>query len=519
MPIPNSQDRSFLKYITKFYGGMVRDDKSAVVGSAFNMEEIDVFSNVNFFQAEQILTSDSIPASTEAYAYSAGDDDTTYAYGKETSGGKVRLLSVASGGADNPGSFATLFTSAETTELATVVSGFKFFRSTEASNNRYLLYVRGHGTTWYLVKYNLDTSTETSVGQLTGLTGSFMRPTIKIIFGDAFITHGQYVAKFADDTSFTEKAFTLPKEWEGVDIEAVGDAAIILCRNRSRLTNETRGYWWNLTNTATFEDVFSIPMGGPCWIKNIKEGVFMMTAANGYAKFFKLSAAAKGAVPLELPGLVLTNVAADADTQPVSSPKMLSFKDKFLYFGVNKTDKTGIYVFGQMDADKSYAVLLSKRFNQTDYSKHVPYAVHIQGPNYYAAYADNGTAEIMRCESNNSPGRSSNAVYESIWLDADEPFKDKTLQFVAVATYPLPASTSVAVSVGTDYSSSYTALKRASGTAHTTTSSVLAKLKAAIGANKKVFRIKVALTSSGTSTPKVVALAFGGTVKPGIADS
>ena len=74
-----------------------------------------------------------MPATTEAYAFTAGADDTVYAYGKETSASKVRILSVASGGTTNPGTFSTLFTSADATNLATIISDCKFFKTSETA--------------------------------------------------------------------------------------------------------------------------------------------------------------------------------------------------------------------------------------------------------------------------------------------------------------------------------------------------------------------------------------------------
>lgn len=272
--MPNTE---VIKYINRFYGGIVRDDKSKVVGAASNIEELDIFSNADYITPEQIVSSDSMPASTEIYDYTAGDDDVVYGYGKETAGNKVRIVSVASGGTTDPGAFSTLFTSADATNLATVVSNFKFFRSVESSNPTSLYYIKGTGTSWYIARYNIGAAAEQrwtgsawsssgswdSSSQLTGLNGSFMRPTMKVIFGELFICHGQYVAKIDKDAVFTEKAFTLPKEWESVDIIPVSDVAVILTRNKNRLINEARGFWWDLTSTLSFDDQFIIPMGGP----------------------------------------------------------------------------------------------------------------------------------------------------------------------------------------------------------------------------------------------------------------
>ena len=516
-----------VKIIDRFYGGIVRDDKSKTIGALSNAEEVDIFTNQDYVQAEQIVSSDAMPASTEIYAYSAGDDDTMYGYGKETANSKVRLVSVASGGATNPGDFATLATEADATNLATVVSDLKFFRTTEASNPTSLYWIKGTSASWYIARYNLGAAafqrwtgsawsgsgSWDSNSQLTGITGSFMRPTMKVIFGELFICHGQYIAKVDAEGTFTEKAFTLPKEWEAVDIIPVSDVAIVLARNKNRLVNASKGFWWDLTSSSQFDDSFNIPFGGPCWIFNHKETIKILCAINGVAKLFQMSGAFPGAIPLELPGISMTNVGVETTTQPISSPKMVDTKDKILYFNLFKTDKSGIYAIGQLDADKPNALILSKRFDTSDYSLHSPTALAIQGPNYYAAFSDNGTADHARCETKNSPTRSSNAVIEIVWQDIDAPLQDKDLVRAYIISYPLAASTSLDLSIASNYSSTYTSIKRADDTIFNTLNGLFGLFRPAAFADKKVFRAKVAFTSSTTNTPKLVAIGLRVSIK------
>lgn len=493
-----------VRTISSFFAGINRDDKANIVGSGFNFEEIDIFTNKDFIQAEQIMTADSMPASTEVYAYDVAPDDTIYAYGKETSASKVRLLSMASAGNDNPGTFATLFTSADATNLATTVSDIKFHRTSESPTD-YLYYISGASSTWLLKRYSISGASEATVGTLTGLTGSFDRPTMRRFFGELYVCNGQYIAKVDDAGVFTEKAFTLPNGQEAVDILPVGDVAIILSKDINRFTNSTIGYWWDLESSTGFDDRFHIPIGGPQWIANYREAITICCAINGIAKFFQLSGAFPGGKPIELPGKTLTNVGIETSTQPVSPSKSVSQKDGILYFGLFKTDKTAIYALGQLDETKPLALILSKRFSTGDYSTHKPTALLIHGPNYYAAYYDGTNNVNARCETRNSPDRSSNAVYESLWVDAGDALVDKDLTEVFLQTYPLPTSTSLATSVASDYSSSYTAITRPDGTAMNDTSDVLGFFQAK-QTKKKVYRIKVAFTSSTTSSPKLVQI-------------
>lgn len=515
----------------KFFGGIVRDDKSKVRGALSNAEEVDIFSNADFIQAEQIMSSDSMPASTEIYAYTAGDDDTVYGYGKNTANNAVRLVSVASGGATNPGAFGTLATSSDTTNLATIVSDLQFFRTVEASNPTSLYYIKGTSTTWYLVRYNIGAAAEQrwtgsawsasgaldSNTQLTGLNGTAMRPTMKVIFGELMICNGRYIAKVDRDGTLTEKAFTLPSEWEAVDIIAVADKALILCRNKNRLVNQSKAFWWDLTATEGFEDSFGLPVNNPLWIVNHKETIKMACGGNNVLRLFQLSGPFQGAIPIELPDIALSNIDSDASLQPISSPKMVSQKDNILYFGLNKSDKTGIYALGQLDSKSPQALILSKRFATTNYANHASTALWIQGPNYYAAFDDNGTASNSRCESANSPTRSSNAVIETTWIDDNKPLQSKDLVNVITTCKALPSSTSLTASVATDYTETYTSLTRADGTVLNTANAVLGKHVAGNFINKKAFKVKVAFASSGVNSPKLQSVGLQVKIKEEIA--
>ncbi len=428
-----------------------------------------------------------------------------YAYGRETAASKVRIFKLATASATNPGSWSTFFTSADTSNLSYSVSPIAFHVTSESA--QYYLYycTKTAGGTVLLRRIDVSTQTEATVGTLTGLTGSYDRISFKILFGELYITNGKFIAKVDGDGTFTNAAFTLPNEWVAADICPVSDVSVILARHIDRTSNFSKGFWWDLTSSVAFDDSFDLPIGGPQWIQNHKETVKMCCAINGTARFFQLSGAYAGAIPVELPGMVLTNVQNDDTTQPVSAPKTVAVKDKILYFGLWKTDKSGIYAIGQLDNDKPNALILSKRFATTDYSLHKPTSLSISGPNFFGSFSDNGTAGFVRCATNNSPSRSSSGVYESIWIDDGAPLNNKTVQDVFVSTQPLAASTDVNVSMAADYGS-YTEIFRGDGTSLNTTSAVLGKFNAFNSSGKKVYKVKVQLVSSGSSSPKVTSV-------------
>jgi hypothetical protein len=505
--------KEVLKIITDFYGGISRDDKSTAVGSLSNIEEVDIFSNKDFIQAEKIMSLDTTPTGTELYSFTVDDNDTVYAYGKETTGNKVVIASVANGGSDNPSNFSTLFTSSDSTNLSTTLSPIQYHKTSETNPN-YLYYIAGSGSTWVLKRLNLTNLQESTVGTLSGLSGSFDRFFIKRFFGELYIGNGQYIAKVDNDGIFTEKAFTLPNSQVAIDIIPVSDVSIVLSRHKNFRINETIGYWWDLESLYQFDDQFRIPMGGGQWILNWKEKIIIFCAINGVGKFFQLTSPNPGAQVIEIPNRVLTNVGIETSTQPISSPNMVSQKDGILYFGVYKTDKTGIYALGQLDYNSPLALLLSKRFHTTNYANHKPISLFIHGPNFYASFNDNGTNLISRCESNNSPNRSSNAVIETVWIDFSSPTQKKQLTRVYILSKKLPANTSLDLYVATDFdNNTYQQIKRPNDTVFNDANGLFGFFKPSYFNDKLVFKIKVVFTSHGSNSPQLQGIGLRSIIK------
>ena len=490
------------KFINKFYGGITRDEKSKLVGVASNVEELDILENSDFIRPSQIMSADALPASTEVYSYTADNADTVFGYGRNTANDRVRIVSVANGGGSNPGAFATLFTAASVTYYAG--SPIEYHRSDTGDANR-LYWLSISGSTVSLNYCTTAGASETSVGTLTGLDGTHDRLFMRRIFGELFVGNGQYIARVDKSGTFTEKAFTLPGGWEAVDLCEAGASALVLARNVNRLMNSSKGYFWDLTSLTQFDDSFDIPFGGPQWLIKHRETIKIMCAINGEARFWQVSAYA-GGVPAQLPGLVLSNIATEGATQAISSQKMVTVKDDIIYFGIYKTDKTGIYAIGQLDSNKNHALYLAKRFHTSDYSLHTPYGLLAQGANFYGAFDDNGTKSNTRCETLNSPTRSSNATYETLWLDEDNPTTLKKLVEVFAVTQPLGASTSLACSVASDYGA-YVSVTRADGTALNATSATLGTFVPKI-AGVKSFKIRLVFTSSGTTAIKLVGVGW-----------
>jgi hypothetical protein len=497
------------KIITNFWGGITHTDKSDVVGVMTNIESVDVYANKDYVQAEQVMIADtSVPASTEVYSFDIAKNDTLYAYGKATaSSNNARIIQITTASVDNPGDWATLFTSTSA-DVAKSTSPIGVHEVTEGGNQRtYLYYISG---TAILKKYGPIESSpaEATVGTLSGLDGTDDKPWMLRAFGELYIGHGQFIAHIDDEGTYTEKKFTLPNGWESISASILSDTMLILCRNFNPLVNSSMVYQWDMSASTQFDDSIVIPMGGPQWIFNHKEATRVCCAINGELRLYQLS----GSFPVETHRMY--NVRADATTQNVSPNASVSQKNGILYFGVYKTDKCGIYAIGQVNENKPFALTLNRRFEEvSSYATHAPRGLFIAGPNFFASYADNGTNEVSRCEGNNTPNRSSNAVIETLWIDDERPINKKQLIRAYIKAYPLATNTALTLSIATDYSASYTQVNRPDNSIFNTLNGLLGFFRPSSFNDKFAFKAKVAFTCATTTSPKLQLVGLRYTIK------
>lgn len=506
-----------LKLTTEFFGGMRRSLQSKVRASLLICEELEIFEDRNSIRPAQIMSADTFPASTQgpySYVQNVRPSDVLYAYGGQA--GNIRLLSKASAGADAPAAWATL---KDVTQAADARSPIEYHETTESGATvNAVYYLSRSGDTWTLRRYNIGADTEASVGTLTGMVNSFARPWMKRLHGELFIGHGQFIAKVDKNGTFTEKAFTIPNGWEGKSMEGYSDVGIILCQAANRLSNLVAAYMWDLSRTTQFEDYGYIQHGGPQWVRFHRGVILAMTAINGIAKWWQLASTD----PLTfqaLPDMQLSNIYAETSTQAVCPDKAASPKDGTLYFGIAKTDRSGIYGLGKIDETEPIALALMKRFipsSTSSYANHRPTGLLVHGPNFYAAFDDNGTASASKCEGNNSPNRSSDAVLRTVFEDDGKPMNNKQAKAIFIATQALPASTSIAAALAVNGSTTYNSVTRQDTSAYNTANAVKDALDSFSGdaADMVAYSIQLSFTSSGTNAPQLLAVGLRFSIEP-----
>lgn len=379
--------------------------------------------------------------------YTIDDSDNAYALSISQDGDAI-IWKLSSASTTNPGSWVFAYESANDAHPNSPLIWHKW-----ASGADYLYYPTVNGTTVTLRQLgDLSTYTEgaaNGTGVLDGLDGTGDRIPMIRIAGEIFIGNGKYISQVDDTGVFVQHAFELPGGWECVSFDSLSDELMILARSTEGSKNFSKVFFWDLTATTGVNDEITIPMGGPQIISNHSEVVRVFCAKNGLLRIYELL----GKLPVE--SHKLDNISTETDLQPIIPEQTKFIKDNILYFGLWKTDKSGLYAMGQAGSKLPTALILSRRFDTSSYATHKPQAANAFGNNFYCSFDDNGTADIARLEGNNSPTRSSNAVYESILIDAGSPENSKEWRGFIAITKSMPSSCAIVFDARTDNASSY----------------------------------------------------------------
>ncbi|KKK68878.1 hypothetical protein LCGC14_2939630, partial [marine sediment metagenome] len=157
-------------------------------------------------------------------------------------------------------------------------------------------------------------------------------------------------------------------------------------------------------------------------------------------------------------------------------------RDGILYFGLSAFgDRSGIYMLGQAAGGYGNAVSMVHGIpdTQPDGTAYI-YSLASAGDNLYVSYinhltagSSNGTQNTVRLEGQNANVKYSNATYESIWVDADEPESTKEWSGFLLYAKDMPSSdcqiiVDARVDNSDNYSSDVSSITRSGATATVT---------------------------------------------------
>jgi len=432
-----------LSRFNKFYGGITVADRSRSDGVSLNIEELDPFQSRDYVIPQTIFTVETDPT-RQTMGFTLDDGDNGYLISRSGTA-TAQIWKQASTSQNIPGAWASIFTSTNTFNSVSPIIWHKW-----ASGADYVYYVTGSGTLRKLG--DLPTATETSVGTLTGLTGTFDRIPMIRTNGELYIGNGQYIANVDDTGTFLDTFASIYSGWHCVSFARSSNMLAILARSPILGDNKCKVFFWDFSlHPDSMIDEIDIPMGGPQIIENHNETLRVICAKNGIMKAYSVEGRRATLTH------TLYNIATETSTQPIIPDQSKFVKDNIMYFGLWKTDKTGLYALGQVDSQAPVALILAKRFATTDYSLHKPRAALSVGPNWLVSYIDNTTERVSSVYDNNNPTRSSQALYESIWYDAGNPEVSKQWEGFTLDTAPTSLGVSIDISARVDNASSYAA--------------------------------------------------------------
>lgn len=539
--------------IDEFHGGIVRDEQSQTAGAALGLEEIDIFDNENYFQAEYTPTSHSIESpSLDGYiVYDfnqyVAEGDNLHTIGALTSGTEAMIgnfddegtgfaelqdetsMAISSDNTPRPFDESEAFITSETTNQGGTGIGRR--------PSNWVYFTTGDvGTAPFLRRYsdyenNIELVAELDQDDLP----EFDLPTlIRLIYGELYICYANSINRVAGDGTFTyddstnpiTNLVTLPKEWYIVDVTTLGRdsrSMLALCRPANASLNKSRAFWIDLA-TGEVDDYLDIPFGGAQWVNNIGADVLMAFVEDGRFRVRKLSQPYPGSISTTVPNIDLRNVRdraevfsnSDIDDLKIdpSPARAVHNQYGYLYFPLNKTDKPGIYRIGKLDQGDDYAISMAHKL-PGNYPDQLITSMAVYDEKKIIGYLDNytgtdtGTGEVKVVEPNDaSATRAATAVYESVWTGVGDALSDKQVKSVHIITHPLPASTQVKVFVAKDYDDSYTEIFRKDGSTMNGTGDTVGVFQPTGLTGANVFRVKIELISSGTDTPKVTTIGY-----------
>lgn len=431
-----------LSRFNKFYGGITVDDRSRAEGVFLNMEELDPFKSRSYIQPQTIFEVDGDIMDQKIAGYTYDDNDTGYLIAKSLDG-DAEIFDVSSVSTTTPGSWSSTFESAEDFNEVSPVIWHK-----EAGGDEYLYYVTGTNDLRRvdIPSYSADASEDT----LTDIGTSYPRIPMIRTNDELYIGNGSYIANVDDSGTSIDQFAQIYPEWECVSFTRSSNLLAILAKSTKIGENRSKVFFWDFSqNPDSMIDEVDIPMGGPQIILNHNETLRVICAKNGELRAYAIDG--RRAILTH----TLYDVIEETSTQAVVPDASKFIKDNIMYFAVNKTDKTGLYAIGQVDAQAPAALILAKRFHTTDYSNHTAYSASAIGPNWFAGFDDDGTARAMKLEDLNFPTYSSNAIYESIWFDASNPELSKQWQGFILNTSPMTANLAIDIDARVDNAAAY----------------------------------------------------------------
>jgi hypothetical protein len=230
------------------------------------------------------------------------------------------------------------------------------------------------------------------------------------------------------------------------------------------------------------------PVGekGVNMISFIEMGILIQAGLDGVLKYWDLV----NLIPIKrIPGGGYVNPYGSTEFKGLS------------HFGINGSDKCGVYSYGRTNKNDVYALNLEYIPSHGKLIGVEIGAMAVYDANLYVSWKDGITYGVDTIDSANK----ANGIYEGLEFNAGRPYEDKLFRFIKITTKPLPAECSIVVRYKTNKAANWTETKMGD---EATSLTGEGKIKGIwqIEGQGEIYEIRVELNSSGNFTPEIISI-------------
>lgn len=455
--------------IKDFRGGIADEAGRGVRGSFKFGQGLDIHGEENTLKCNQKLKKDSGTIVTDLILFFvAGSDGNLYGFGDT---GKIYRRTAA-------GNWSVVYTDPD----GKILGAAEYEHKVGAVYTPHLCWATQTKLKRHKIGGNWTTDVQTVGTFASGEAGDWH--TMRMAVGVLMICDGHYIAMLDYEGNFNNKALDIIPGNKAVCLLDMSNQVIIGSVEKAR---SKQGWLWTWNKIEpSWIAKKSVGEKGVNAMAFIEQGILIQAGTEGVLKYWDLS----NLVPLKrIPGGGYVNPGGATEFKGLA------------HFGINGSTKSGIYSYGRTDKNDVYSLNLEYIPSHGKLSGVEIGAMTVYDGNIFVSWKDGTTYGVDTIDSANK----ANGIYEGLEFDAGRPFEDKLFRFIKITTKPLPTECSIVIKYKTNKATSWTIAKRADGL----------ELFDKVGETKsvhqiegqgEVYEIRIELTSSGNSTPEILAI-------------
>lgn len=308
--------------------------------------------------------------------------------------------------------------------------------------------------------------------------------TMRMAVGVLMICDGHYIAMLDYEGNFNNKALDIIPGNKAVCLLDMSNQVIIGSVEKAK---SKQGWLWTWDKIEpSWIAKKSVGEKGVNAMAFIEQGILIQAGKEGALKYWDLS----NLIPLKrIPGGGYVNPGGATEFKGLA------------HFGINGSDKCGVYSYGRGDKNSVYALNLEYIPSHGKLSGVEIGALVVYDDNLFVSWKDGTIYGVDTIDLTNK----ANGIYEGLEFDAGRPYEDKLFRFIKITTKPLPAGCSVIVKYKTNKATNWTEAKMGDG-AESLTGAGKTKGIWQIEGQGEIYEIRIELNTAGNSTPEITSI-------------